>query len=414
MYDTKQAWFKEAKYGMFIHFGLYSLLGGEYQGVRTKGLSEWIMNDLKIPVQEYEKLALKFNPICFDAEDYVRRAKDWGMKYLTLTAKHHDGFALFHSRCSQYNIVDATPYGRDLVGELAKACQKHGIKLCLYYSQAQDWHHPDGYCARRDNSHIQFRRYLDEKCIPQIKELLTQYGDIGMIWFDTPMGMTPEESRELFDLVKSIQPSCIVSGRIGNALGEYMTTGDNDIPSLPFTGDWEVPATLNETWGYSCFDDHWKTPDEIIRLLVKINSRGGNYLLNIGPNGDGSIPQPSIDILDVVGDFLRMNGESIYATQAVRHYVYDVEGVYFTGKPNKLYIHLLKPRNFLPLSNIASGIKQAYWLHNRQMVKWEMRKSCEGDSCWLFTLPDPGDAHFADRVLCVEMDDEAPEFEPLE
>ena len=250
MKDTKQQWFKEAKFGLFIHFGLYALLAGEYKGQKTENIAEWIMNDLDIPAEEYEKLAQQFNPVNFDPKMIVSKAKSWGMRYIVLTSKHHEGFAMYDSKCSSYNIMN-TPYGRDLLKELKDECDRQGMKMGLYYSQAQDWDDPDGYMARRDNSKKNFRRYLDEKCIPQLKEILTQYGDIALIWFDTPMGTTPEESRELVDVVKSIQPNCIVSGRIGNGLGEYMTTADNFIPRLPFEGDWEAPSTINETWGYN-------------------------------------------------------------------------------------------------------------------------------------------------------------------
>lgn len=413
MRDTKQKWFKEAKYGLFIHWGLYALLAGEYNGKRTENIAEWIMNDLDIPPAEYEKLAADFNPVEFNADEYVRRARDWGMKYLTFTSKHHDGFALYHSKCSPYNVVDATPFGRDIVGELAAACKKYGLKFCLYYSQAQDWHHPDGYRANYNNSHKNFRRYLDEKCLPQLREILTGYGEIAMIWFDTPMGMTRAESQEVHDLVKSIQPECIVSGRIGNDIGEYMTTGDDDIPALPFAGDWEVPATLNGTWGYNQYNHDWRTPEEIVRLLVKINSRGGNYLLNIGPMADGTVPQPSLDILDAVGGWLRSNGQSIYATNRAPHYVYDKENVLFTTAENRVYLHLMKPMQKLTLNNVANTIQKAYLLESGAPVQFETRKNCEGDNCWLFRLPDDVQFSPLDTVICVEIAEKTVEFEPL-
>ena len=411
--DTKQQWFKDAKYGLFIHWGLYSILAGEYKGETTPTIAEWIMNTFDIPVEEYEQLASQFNPVNFDAETYVKLAKDWGMKYITITSKHHDAFALFHSKCCKYNVVDATPYGKDIIGQLADACRKYDMKLCLYYSQAQDWHHPDGYEANRDNSKKNFRRYLDEKCIPQIKEILTMYGDIGMIWFDTPMGMTFEESKELYELVKSIQPNCIVSGRIGNNLGEYMTTGDNCIPSLPYFGDWEVPATLNDSWGYKKRDHNWKKPEDVIRKLVKIVSRGGNYLLNIGPDALGNIPQESIDILNRVGEFLKHNGDSIYGTRATEHYVYDVDDCLFTSKPHKLFIHLFKPMEYLQLLNIGNTVERAYFLATGEEVDITVRKTCEGDSSWEFYLPKQSWPDDIDIVICVEMTEEKPIFESL-
>lgn len=413
MRDTKQQWFKDAKYGLFIHWGLYALLAGEHNGRRTHNIAEWIMNDLDIPPEEYEKLAKEWNPVHFDADTYVRRAKAWGMKYLTFTSKHHDGFALYHSKCSPYNVVDATPFGRDIVGELAEACRKYGLKLCLYYSQAQDWHHPDGYRANHDNSGKNFRRYLDEKCLPQLREILTGYGEIGMIWFDTPMAMTKEESMECCDLVKSIQPDCIVSGRIGNDIGQYMTTGDNDIPAAPFYGDWEVPATLNDTWGYSRFDENWKSPERIIKLLLKINSRGGNYLLNIGPRADGTVPQPSLDILDKVGEYLRKNGESIYETRAVDQYVYDREDAVFTARPYRLYLHLSGAERRLCFNNVANTIKKAYLLEDGREVQWKTGTNCEGDPYWHIYLPEDLEIDPVDTVVCVETGEEKPIFEPL-
>lgn len=414
MYDTKQQWFKSAKYGMFIHWGLYSILAGEYNGKITDNIAEWIMNDLDIPIPEYEKLAEQFNPQCFDAEMYVRRAKEWGMKYLTFTAKHHDGFALYHSQCSKYNVVDATPFGRDIVAELAAACQKYEIKFCLYYSQAQDWHHPDGYIHKKDNTGKNFRRYLDQKCLPQIRELLTNYGEVAMLWLDTPMGCTKAESQEIYDLVKSLQPDCIVSGRIGNQIGDYMTTGDNAIPSLPFYGDWEVPATLNDTFAFSKHDHNWKTPEEIIRLMLRINSRGGNYLLNIGPKADGSIPAESAQILDTIAEYLQSCGESIYDTRPVTHYVYEMDNVIFTGKDYRLYIHLQNPVSKLLLNNISNTIKKAYLLHSHKAVIGNCVKSCEGDSCWMFELPESvAEFHPIDTVICVEMGEKEVIFEPL-
>lgn len=413
MRDTKQKWFKEAKYGLFIHWGLYSILAGEYDGRKTENIAEWIMNDLDIPPSEYEKLAKDFNPVNFNADDYVRHARDWGMKYVTFTSKHHDGFALYHSKCSSYNIVEATPYGKDIVAQLAEACKKYGLKMCLYYSQAQDWHDPDGYRANYENSHKNFRRYLDEKCLPQLREILTQYGEIGMIWFDTPMGMTREESMEVYDLVKSIQPNCIVSGRIGNDIGEYMTTGDDDIPLLPFEGDWEVPATLNGTWGYNKYNHDWRSAEDIIRLLVKINSRGGNYLLNIGPMADGTIPQDSIDILDKVGAWLKDNGESIYETKAAPTYVYDKENVYFTTKDNRVYIHMLAPMRRFWINNVANEIQKAYILKDGTPIKFECRKNCEGDNCWLINIPEGIQLDPIDTVVCVEIAEKSLIIEPL-
>jgi alpha-L-fucosidase len=368
--DCGQEWWKEAKYGMFIHWGLYSHLAGEWKGVRTPFIGEWIMKRSNIPVAEYEAVAAQFNPVDFNAEEWVRLAKNAGMKYIVITAKHHDGFAMYHSKCSAYNIVDATPFKRDPMQELAEACRAAGIKLGFYYSQAQDWHDPNGYgYGPVPDEQKNFRKYLDEKCKPQLKELLTQYGDIGLIWFDTPMIMSDEHSREVAAYVKSIQPNCIVSGRIGNQYGEYMSTGDNKIPALPYDGDWEVPATLNDTWGYKHFDHNWKSPEEVIRWLVKINSRGGNYLLNVGPDGKGVIPGPSADILRQVGNWLAANGDSIYATRAVPVFPYETEWGMFTCKPGKLFMHVFHWNAKLDIHCLGNTIKKAYMLSTGEKIE---------------------------------------------
>jgi len=412
MKDTKQQWFKDAKFGLFIHWGLYALLAGEYNGRKTDRIAEWIMNDLDIPVEEYEKLASQFNPVEFDAEMIVRKAKEWGMKYIVFTSKHHEGFAMWDSKCSDYNVVKATPYGRDIVRQFREACDKYDMKLGFYYSQAQDWHDPDGYIHRKDNSKKNYRAYLERKCFPQLRELLTEYGDVALIWFDTPMGTTKEESQEMVDLVKSLQPNCIVSGRIGNELGEYMTTGDNFIPRLPYEGDWEVPATLNDTWGFNKDDHKWKDPEEIIRLLVKINSRGGNYLLNIGPEASGHVPDESVRILDEVGKYVNENEEAIFGTKRVGIYAYELDWGMLTRKDHKLYVHVFKPRRRVELINIANKITGAYLVADKRELEFKTSTTCEGNSAIDVELPED----YFDRKyfsVCLEMEEEEPIFEPI-
>ena len=412
MKDCKQQWWKEAKFGMFIHWGLYALLAGEYNGKKTSNIAEWIMHDLSIPVEEYEKLAARFNPTAFSAQRIVKLAKDTGMKYIVITSKHHDGFAMYKSQCSRYNIVDATPFGRDPIKELAEECAKEGIKLCFYYSQAQDWHDPNGFEEGTDNEGKDFRKYLDEKCIPQLRELLTQYGDIGLIWFDTPMGITYEQSKELKELVHSIQPNCIVSGRIGNDLGDYMSTGDNFIPLLPYEGDWEVPATINNTWGYKKTDLRWKSADKLLRNLVKIVSRGGNYLLNIGPDVEGNVPEESVKVLGQIGEFMRLNGESIYGAHPVPFYPYDIDWGYFTCRKGKIYIHVFDDIEDVYILNIANTPKRAYILADHTPLQVVTRTTCEGDSSWRIAWPEKRMKQI-DTVICVEMEEDEPIFEPI-
>ena len=330
--DARMAWWREARFGMFIHWGLYSLTAGEWKGKKVSGIGEWIMFKERISIADWEKLAGEFNPVAFDAEAWAQLAQDAGMKYLVITSKHHDGFALFASKADAFNIVDATPYGRDVVGELAAACAKRGIKFGLYYSQAQDWHAPGGaiwdiphedaplweqlrWDSRQEGD---FDEYLDRKAIPQLRELLTNYGPISLVWFYTPLGViTVPRAARIERLVHELQPDCLVSGRLGGEhQADYESEEDNAIPRAVRSGDWETPATLNHTWGYKKDDHDWKTADQLIFNLVDIVSKGGNYLLNIGPTGDGVVPQPSIDNLRGVGRWLKTNGEAIYGCGA--------------------------------------------------------------------------------------------------
>ena len=410
--DHRMGWWREAKFGLFIHWGLFALLAGEYQGKRTDNIAEWIMHDLHIPVGEYEKLARDFDPRHFDADGIVRMARDAGMKYIVFTAKHHEGFAMFHSAASGYNAVNATPWGRDPARELREACDKYGLTLCFYYSQAQDWHHPDGIEENVPDAHKDFRKYLDEKCIPQIKELLTNYGEIGLIWFDTPMSMTMQQSEELRALVRRLQPNCLISGRIGNGLGDYMTTGDNFIPLLAYSGDFEVPATINDTWGFSRCDHRWKSPEKLLRNLVKVVSRGGNFLLNIGPDAMGVVPEESVKVLSILGDFLKNNGESIYGTQPVPTYPYDIDWGYFTSRPGKLYIHVFEDLPDVYLLNMANKPRRAYLLADGRELELRERVTCEGDHSWRILWP--GEKPQAiDTVVCVEIEEDQIAFEPI-
>ncbi len=406
-------WFKDAKYGLFIHWGLFSLLAGEYNGKRTDHIAEWIMNYLDIPVEEYRKLAASFTAKKFNADEIVRMAKEeWGMKYLVFTTKHHEGFAMWNSGCSDYNVVKATPYGKDVLKEFQAACEKYGLALGLYYSQAQDWDDPDGYMYGHDNSRKNFRRYLDEKCIPQLKELLTGYGKISILWFDTPMDMTEAESGELADIVQTLQPECIISGRIGNGIGDYLTTGDNFIPAMPLERDWEVPATLNDTWGYNKYDNNWKDPEEILRLLLKIVRRGGNYLLNIGPDGQGNIPRQSIEILNTVGKYVRENADAVFGTKTMDLYPYDLNWAELTAKEHKLFVHVLKPITRVELLNVANTVRRAYLVRNGMELECRSRNICEGDPIVEVELPEELRQQ-KNYAVCIELEEEWPVFEPI-
>jgi len=344
--DERMAWWRDAKFGMFIHWGVYAQFAGVYKGhEQLRGGAEWIMNRSKIPVAEYQEMARSFNPVKYNPDAWVRMAKDAGMKYLIITAKHHDGFALFNSKASKWDITDATPYGKDLLKPLAEACKKHGIKLGFYYSQAQDWNNPGGSVARKvmregwlnpDSAKIDaytlankghwdpaqmtktFDQYIDDVAVPQVKELMTNYGDIAVLWWDTPTNMTDEAALKLQNALKS-QPHIITNDRLKrpNFPGDTKTP-EQKIPSqAELDGmDWETCMTMNGTWGFRTADQKWKSTETLIRNLADIASKGGNYLLNIGPKPDGTFPQESVDRLEEIGKWMKVNSESIYGTKS--------------------------------------------------------------------------------------------------
>ena len=382
--EARLSWFRDAKYGLFIHWGLYAIPAGEWKGRRSLGLGEWIMNRSQIPVREYEALAAQFNPVKFDADAWVQLAQDAGMKYIVITSKHHDGFAMFKSKVSNYNVVDATPFKRDVLKELADACARRGMRLGFYYSQSQDWHEPNGAGNTWDfgpDEKKDYDQYLRSKAEPQVRELLTGYGPVALIWFDTPRMMTGDRAQRFADIVRSLQPNTLIDGRLGTE-GDYRSTGDNVIPSDPSGEAWETPATINDTWGYRKDDTNWKSPGQIVFKLVDIVSKGGNYLLNVGPMADGTIPQPSQDILHTVGRWLKVNGEAIYGAHSTpfgeelgepsAKGAKDVRGaalVYpqtewrITTKPGKLYVTFFsEPRAPFPMPAMKNAVKRAYQL----------------------------------------------------
>lgn len=338
--DPRLRWFRDAKFGMFIHWGLYAIPAGQWHGQPVAGIGEWIMLRARIPVATYEQFAAQFNPVKFNAEEWVGLAKAAGQKYMVITAKHHDGFSMFDSKVTDYDIVDATPFKRDPLKELAEECAKQGIKLGFYYSQTQDWHHPNGDGNNWDyvEEAKDFDGYVQNYVKAQVRELLTNYGPICLIWFDTPKRMTEEQSRQLAALVHELQPDCLVSGRIGNGVGDYAEARDNVIPDATMAADWETPATINDTWGFKSDDHHWKSPADLLRKLVDITSKGGNYLLNVGPTAEGLIPHPSVERLRAMGAWLAVNGESVYGTRPG-----PVQGLHWcrtTMRPGKVYLHI--------------------------------------------------------------------------
>lgn len=335
-------WFRQAKYGMMIHWGLYSLLAGEYRGRHCDPYAEWIQSAMRIPNREYEKLAGAFNPIAFDPDDLVDLARRCGMQYLVVTAKHHDGFAMYHSQVDSYNVVDATPFHRDVVGELSQACRRAGLKFGIYYSQDLDWHEPDGggYLSNDvetagttwDNSwdftgNKSYDRVFESKIIPQIEEIMSGYGDIALAWFDMPMTLSQNQSQTIYETVKRLQPDCLINSRLGNGRYDYVSLGDNEIPTgqevrqgermgadegkesgeVDYNGVngfkpsplglYESAGTINDSWGFSYHDQDWKSPQTIHDYKTRLNGMGINYLLNIGPDPLGRVPVAARDIL---------------------------------------------------------------------------------------------------------------------
>jgi alpha-L-fucosidase len=388
---ARLAWFHEAKYGLFIHWGVYAIPAGEWKGERIPGIGEWIMFRARIPVPEYEQLAKQWNPVRFDAEAWVQLAKDAGMKYIVITSKHHDGFALYDSKVSRWDAVDATPAKRDILKELAAACAKHGMPLGFYYSQAQDWHEPNGAGNTWDfgpDDKKDFDQYLREKAEPQVRELLTGYGPVALVWFDTPRMMTPDRAQRFTDIVRTLQPKTLIDGRLG-AAGDYVTTGDNVVPGEVQSTAWEVPATLNHTWGYRKDDHDWKSPGDVTFKLVDIVSKGGNYLLNVGPMADGVIPQPSQDVLRSVGRWLKLNGEAVYGAgptpwgdelgEPSSKGAKDLRGNPLflsrnewrvTTRPGKLYFTFFhEPRVPFELPPMKNAVKRAYRLADAHPIE---------------------------------------------
>ncbi len=370
--------FRNGNYAMFIHWGLYSNIANLYQGKTYYGIAEWIMNSSRadIPVEEYKRLAKDFNPVDFDAEAIVQLAKKAGMKYIIITSKHHDGFAMYDSEVSDFNIVDATPFGRDPMKELAEACKKEDIGFGFYYSQNQDWTAPGGGRGPVTNDSgdtVSFDEYFYNKCIPQVDEITTRYGDMVLIWFDTP-GRIPEKyARELVDLVHKNQSKALVSGRVGHGLGDYRTLGDMEIPHVNVEGLWEAVDVTNDSWGYAWYDENWKSPKEILERLISTVARGGTYMLNVGPDGKGNIPGFAVRSLEASGKWLSAYPQVVYGA-GPSPWQHALPWGDVTVNGDKLYLSIYEyPRNgklYLPglKNNVVSAklLKAADLTYSRE------------------------------------------------
>ncbi|GIO98530.1 hypothetical protein J14TS5_36160 [Paenibacillus lautus] len=375
------AWWREAKFGLFVHWGPYSMLGGMWNSERVDAnYAEHIQLRGKIPVAEYAEAAAGMNPEAFDAHEWVALAKRSGAKYLIVTAKHHDGFAMYDSKVSDYSITRHAHFPRDPIKELAEACEAEKIRLGIYYSHAMDWHHPDSQgntldypgnigawdlleeWIEDDDKRERYERYLHEKALPQVEELLTDYGPIGLMWFDCGHKISDKHAVWFYDLVRRLQPDCLINKRLrDDRFADYGNPHDNQLRFHPVQPDWESIHTLNDSWGFRYDDDHWKSPDELIEQLLRVAATNGNLVLNVGPHGNGAIDDTSRSLLETVGSFLERNGEAIYGTSGSP--IGTPQWGYCTWKPEENLLYLLVrewPQDgFLILPGLASGVQYA-------------------------------------------------------
>lgn len=385
--DLRMRWWRDARFGMFIHWGLYAVPAGEYNGKRSERIGEWIMEWANIPRAEYEKFATQFNPVKFDAKEWVRIAKDAGMKYIVITSKHHDGFALYGSEVSNYDIVDATPYRKDPIKALAAEAKKQGLKFCFYYSIV-DWHHPTAYVDApgkdptagnrttklKPGGKEEYLKYMKA----QLRELITTY-DPAVLWFDGEWQewWTESDGKELYKYVRSLKPDIIINNRVGRGrqgmqgmsktdqeyAGDFGTP-EQQIPANGLPGvDWESCMTMNTTWGFKFYDDKWKSSEQLIRNLIDIASKGGNYLLNVGPTAEGLIPRQSVERLAEMGNWMRKNGASVYGTTA-SPFATQLSFGRATSKPGRVYLHVFDwpSDGKLAVPGFGKDVKKAYLL----------------------------------------------------
>lgn len=426
-YAQRMQWWRDAKYGMFIHWGLYSLLGGEYQGKVTPKIAEWIQNTLKIPLKDYQKLAQSFNPKNFDAKAWVSLAKAAGMKYIVITAKHHDGFALFDSKASDYNVMH-TPYGKDIIRQLKDEAQRQGLKFGVYYSHMIDWAHPDDYIGDTDRLKERMNLvdfdpkkmdrsvYLREKAYPQLRELLTNYGKIDIIWFDMGEGLTNNEVRKFVKIARELQPGIIISSRLGDfpnvedlhrdMLFDYYTPSDNYYTGETLRMPWEMAGTTNGSWGYRKDDKAWRSASFIIQSLISSISRGGNYLLNVGPDGTGKIPEEAAKQLRIAGKWIAKNKEAIYGANG-SPFPWNYDWGYVTRKPGKIFLYVVASRpDHITLPGMRSKVNAASILENGEPLTFKQKDELVSISLPKNKVDDLG------YIVELDLDDQTPDINP--
>lgn len=357
--------FDEGNFGMFIHWGLYSNLAGVWDGKTYYGIGEWLMSPrvANIPPKEYMAVAKQFNPIKFNAREIAKLAKDAGMKYIIITSKHHEGFAMFESKVSDFNIVDTTPFARDPLHELSAACRELGLGFGFYYSHFQDWTAPGGGRGPKiddEGNKVYFEDYFYQKCMPQVKEICTNYGQIDFVWFDTPGKMPKKYIVELADMVRKLQPKAMMCSRIGHGMGDYISKGDMEVPLKNIDGLWETADTINDSWSFVWYDKNFKSPKEILKKLISTVARGGSYLLNVGPDPNGEVPLIGKTFLREVGQWIEKYPRVIYAAGS-SPWGYQLPWGDITTKEKSLFLHVFDwPQDGkLYLPNLESDIESA-------------------------------------------------------
>ena len=418
-FDQRMEWWREARFGMFIHWGVYAVPAGIHNGSEIEGVGEWIQRFAEIPISEYEKYAKQFNPIKYDAEQWAKLMKKAGMKYVVITSKHHDGFALWDSNVSEYDIVDFAPFGKDILKSLSRACKAEGIRFGLYHS-IMDWHHPQAQANSepkydyQNHPNQEFPLFVKNYLKPQLKELIDNY-DPDILWFDGEWinDFTHEMGLDLYQYVRTLKPSIIVNNRVdkgrkgmaGMNRKDQRYAGDFGTPEQEIlegtaTMDWESCMTMNDTWGYKSFDHNWKSDEVLIHNLVDITAKGGNYLLNVGPNSEGLIPESSIKRLEKMGRWLEVNGEAIYATQKLNKVFKQGENIRFTKKKNKSNYYVIvfeQPENELNVHHIQPyensivqllGYKEDLsWTYEEESgLKIQIPEDIPGEIAWTFKI----------------------------
>lgn len=424
-FDNRMEWWRAAKFGMFIHWGVYAVPAGVYKGKQVEGIGEWIMEKGQIPIKEYEEFAKQFNPESFDADEWAKIMKNTGMKYVVITSKHHDGFALWDSNVSDYDVVDFAPYGKDILKKLSDACKKQGIKFGLYHS-IMDWHHPQAQAPNYPNyntrdslrSNPEFPEYFEKYLKPQVKELILDY-DPEILWFDGEWipEYTHEMGLEFYRYIRSLKPNIIINNRVdkgrqgmqGMNKGNFDYAGDFGTPEQEILEtaselDWESCMTMNDTWGFKANDDNWKSTEILIHNLIDVAAKGGNYLLNVGPTAEGIIPDPSVQRLKEMGKWLSVNGEAIYDTEKLKAHYKQGEHIRYTKKKGQAFyygISLENPGNEIVFDHVKpkegseiflmGSKKPLLWgFSEKEGLKIEVPKtipeSIGNSSAWVFKI----------------------------